>query len=122
METVAVGPITRDELEMHWRAELTDGGEPYPELIDASAATVAFDSTDVRRVIELVKSTAIAGQLGPTAVVVQSDVGYGMVRMFSLLVEPFCLIRPFRDREAAEAWLRSAESSGDEAASPPPSA
>jgi hypothetical protein len=105
MVTVAAGPIDLKDLETHWRAEVAEGGEAYPELVDGSQATVAFGPPEVRRMVEMLRIAAASGPLGPTAVVVHTDVGFGMIRMFGMLVESFCLIRPFRDRQEAEAWL-----------------
>jgi hypothetical protein len=105
MTTVATGPIALVDLQAHWAAELAEGGEGYPELVDATGASVAFDSAEVRRMVEVLRIEASNRSLGPTAVVVQTDFGFGMVRMFGILVEPFCEIRPFRDLAAAEAWL-----------------
>ncbi len=41
----------------------------------------------------------------PTAIIVDSDDGYGMLRMLEILVEDVCAVRPFRSREEAEKWL-----------------
>ena len=105
MTTVATGPITLADLEAHWHAELKEGGQGYPELVDASGASVAFGPPEVRRMVDLLHSAAAEGPLGPTAVVVLSDIGFGMIRMFGILLEPFCEVRPFRDRATAEQWL-----------------
>jgi hypothetical protein len=44
-------------------------------------------------------------RLGPTAVVVDSDLAYGIVRMVEILVQDVCLVKPFRDKLDAELWL-----------------
>lgn len=105
VETSIEGPVTFADFEAHWGRELAAHGETYPELIDGRRAEVAFDAHDVRRMVEVLRLAAASRQLGPTAILVQSDVGFGMVRMLSLLVEPFCAVQPFRDRESAERWL-----------------
>jgi hypothetical protein len=106
MEAVVTGPVTWDALQSHWEAELADGGERYPELIDATDATVEFTAEEVRRLVTILKAAADTRVLGPTAIVVTSDVAFGMVRMMGILVEPSCHIHPFRDRASAEQWLR----------------
>lgn len=37
---------------------------------------------------------------------VSTVVGFGVMRMFDILVEDVCVIRPFWDMEEAERWLR----------------
>jgi hypothetical protein len=44
-------------------------------------------------------------RLGPTAIIVDSDVECGMVRMAEMLVEDVCAVRPFRRTEEAQEWL-----------------
>ncbi len=105
VETTIEGPVTFADFESHWHRELAARGEGYPELIDGRSAEVAFDAHDVRRMVEVLRLVAASRPLGPTAILVQSDVGFGMVRMLSLLVEPFCAVQPFRDRASAERWL-----------------
>lgn len=105
METVVTGPVTWADLQDHWNAELAGGGEGYPELVDGTDATVDFTADEVRRLVTILKAASETRPLGPTAIVVTTDVGFGMVRMMGILVEPFCQVRPFRDRASAEQWL-----------------
>jgi hypothetical protein len=37
--------------------------------------------------------------------VVANDYAYGMLRMLEILLDDVCLVRPFRERDAAEQWL-----------------
>lgn len=106
VETTIEGPVTFADFESHWHRELAAQGESYPELIDGQRAEVAFDAHDVRRMVEVLRLAAASRPLGPTAILVHTDVGFGMVRMLSLLVEPFCAVQPFRDRDSAERWLK----------------
>jgi hypothetical protein len=105
METTVTGPVNWDALQAHWEAELADGGETYPELIDGTAATVEFTAEEVRRLVSILQASAKTRALGPTAIVVSTDVAFGMVRMMGIHLEPFCHVRPFRDRASAEQWL-----------------
>jgi hypothetical protein len=63
-----------------------------------------LSSADVGRLAE-------GSVLGPTAIIVETDVGHGMLRMLELLVEDVCAVRPFRREPEAEKWL--GEFSGD---------
>jgi hypothetical protein len=47
---------------------------------------------------------------GPTAVLVSSDVAFGMLRMLEIMLDGIASIRPFRSSADAHAWL--AEVSG----------
>ncbi len=105
MTTIASGTITWADLRTHWEAELAEGGEPYPELVDCCEAQAGFDAADVRRLVALVEAASRVERLGPTAIVVNSDVGFGMMRMLGMLLEPHCQVQPFRDRASAETWL-----------------
>src|SRR5690606_31090663 len=83
-ETTIEGPVTFADFESHWHRELAAQGESYPELIDGRSAEVAFDAHDVRRMVEVLRLAAASRPLGPTAILVHTDVGFGMVRMLSL--------------------------------------
>jgi hypothetical protein len=101
----AEGPITLADIHAHIEDERLASGLPYEELIDARGYHPAFSSADVREIVADLRHLAEHGSLGPTAVVADSDVGYGMLRMLEMLVEDVCAIRPFRGLEEAERWL-----------------
>jgi len=106
----AQGPITLGDVRKHLEEERATAGLAYPELIDASGFTPAFSAADVREVVEILRRLAKESQLGPTAIVVDTKFGFGMLRMLEMLVEDVCLVRPFYRRSEAEEWL--AEFSG----------
>jgi hypothetical protein len=105
IETVVTGRVTWDEVEAHWAAELADGAESYTELMDASGAVVELSAREIRGIVALLESAARKGPIGACAVVVPSDVGFGMIRMLGILVESFTQVHAFRDRPAAMVWL-----------------
>ena len=55
--------------------------------------------------ILVVRRLAVKVGVRATAIVVDSELAYGMLRMLEILVEDVCSIRPFRDHEKAEQWL-----------------
>ncbi len=66
------------------------------------------DSTEtIKYLADCVARNSAALQCGPVAIVVASDVEYGMARMYLAYTD---LVHPdtevFRDLESAEAWLR----------------
>jgi|SRR5271168_3590395 len=103
--TTAEGTVTLDEVRAHLHREKSDSALPYRELIDARNAVVRLSSSDLRKILELLRSLARSGRLGPTAVVVSTDVAYGILTMLQILVEDVCVVQPFRDLAAATLWL-----------------
>lgn len=101
----AQGPITYSEIVAHLEKERKDRGLPYPELIEAMEATAVISAAEVRKVVERLRELGRRNALGPTAVVTDDDVAYGLLRMLEFLVEDVCDVRPFRDRHKAEVWL-----------------
>ena len=101
----AKGPITFDDIRAHLEEERVIGGLPYRELIDARGYTPAFSLKEVRSIVDLLRRLGKDSRLGPTAILVDSDVGYGMIRFLEILVEDVCTVRPFRHQEEAEEWL-----------------
>lgn len=102
----AAGAITFEDIRAHVEAENRMAALPYKELMDARNATPDFSSDEVRAVVDLLRRLAAESRIGPTAVIVDTDFGYGMLRMLEMLVEDVCAIRPFRIQQEAEQWLR----------------
>src|SRR5579863_537990 len=99
------GPITYADIQKHLDEERADRYLGKAELIDATGATVAFSGQEVRSLVDSLRHLGEQQRLGPTAVVVSSDVAYGMMRMLEMLVHGICQIRPFRTTAEAEVWL-----------------
>ena len=62
-------------------------------------------SAEVRDVVDQLRHMALDETLGPTAIVVASEVAFGMLRMLEILIEEVTIIRPFRDYDEAVRWL-----------------
>ena len=107
VKTMATGPIVMGDIQDHLAQERKEGGLAYRELVDASRAEPLMSTTDARATVELLKTLAKQGMLGPTAVIVPSEVGYGLVRMVQILLDGVAEVRPFRKAQATEAreWL-----------------
>lgn len=103
--TIAEGTITLDEVRAHLHREKSDSALPYRELIDARNAVARLSCSELQQLVELLRSLARSRRLGPTAVVVSTDVAYGIVKMLQILVEDVCVVQPFRDLAAATLWL-----------------
>jgi hypothetical protein len=103
----ATASVTLGDILAHLERERTASGLPYTELIDARGYHPDFSAAEVRSIVDRLRRLGKMSRLGATAVVVDSDVGFGMVRMLEIMVEDVCAIRPFRNQEEAELWLAS---------------
>ena len=103
--TIAEGTVTLDEVRAHLHREKSDSALPYRELIDARNAAVSLCSSELQQIVELLRSLARSRGLGRTAVIVSTDVAYGIMRMIQILLEDVCVVQPFRDLAAATLWL-----------------
>jgi hypothetical protein len=101
----AEGPIDLPEVRAHLLAEQKDSVLPYPELIDARKADPKLSPADVRQIVSFLQTLSSEAPLGKTAIVVSTDVAYGMMRMLSILVEDCCVVSPFRNLGDANKWL-----------------
>ena len=106
MFATADGPITFSDIRNHLLKERYEHGLTYAELIDARTASPAFLLEDIREIDSLLRVFAKEHALGPTAVVVRTDLDFDVIQMLEHLVEDVCAIRPFRDVDAALLWLR----------------
>lgn len=86
VEAVATGPIHYPEVE-HLCTERYVGGLAYREFIDARGAGVLFTPAEVRQFVELLLRLGQESKLGPTAVLVSTDVAFGLMRLLEILVE-----------------------------------
>ena len=109
---VATGAITLADVRSHIEEERAAGGLAYPELIDAREASPDVTSAEVRDVVDQLRHMALDETLGPTAIVVASEVAFGMLRMLEILIEEVTIIRPFRDYDEAVRWLEGQRQAG----------
>jgi len=107
MYTRAEGMLTLAEIEAHLEVEETDRALGYAELFDARGTTLSLNADDVRRLVERARKLHAAGVVvGPTAIVANSDVVFGMARMYAILSGfVHAPVEVFREVEPALAWL-----------------
>jgi hypothetical protein len=107
--THAVGNITADDINAHLDLEQRDRNLEVPELVDARGATADVTTDQIRRLVQRATNMLRHVKLGPTAIVTDNDVVFGMARMYSLLVDGAGVrVEVFRDLEAARQWLDQA--------------
>jgi len=105
IDAVAIGPIRYADVEQHLSWERQEHGLSCPEFVDARQAEINFTPKEVRQIVELLRKLGRDTELGPTAVLVSTEVAFGVIRMLEVLLEDVCAIRPFRDEPAARKWL-----------------
>ena len=105
VHTRAEGFITLEDIRDHLEEERQEPGLAYGELVDARGSTPGFTPADVRVLVAWLRWLGERTRLGPTAVVVDSDLEFGMIRMVEILVDDVCQVKPFRSEEQAERWL-----------------
>jgi len=108
----AEGRVTLEDIRTHLEEERQEPGLSYSEVIDARGAIPAFSPADVRVVVAWLRWLGERTHLGPTAVIVDSDFEFGMIRMIEILIEDVCLVKPFRDKLDAELWLEQVNPQG----------
>ncbi|HSU13789.1 hypothetical protein [Longimicrobium sp.] len=109
MFTRAEGHLTLADLLEHLRVEEVDRAVGYAELFDARGATTDVVADGIRRLVERTRELQAAGRvIGPTAIVADHDVVYGMARMYAILSEfVHAPVEVFRDVQPALEWLDS---------------
>ena len=98
-------PVRALRLNTPGLAHSVDSEPPHRELIDARRAVVRLSSAEAQEIVELLRSLSRSHPLNRIAVVVSTDVAYGVMRMLQTLVEDVCVVQPFRDLAEAERWL-----------------
>ena len=101
----ARGRVTLDEIRSHLEEERQEPALGFTELIDARDAVPEFPPADARILVAWLRWLGERTGLGPTAVIVNSDLAFGIIRMVEMLVEDVALVKPFRDKLDAELWL-----------------
>jgi hypothetical protein len=106
LRTTATGVISLADLFAHLDSEEADKHLAAPELIDARGATTKLTTPELRQLISRMRDYASHAALGPTALVTDNDVVFGMARMYSVLIEEFdARFFVFRSLADAERWL-----------------
>jgi hypothetical protein len=106
--THADGIVTFHDINAHLDVEQRDHNLERPELVDARGATTDLTADQIRRLVHRAADMLRVAQLGPTAIVTDDDVVFGMARMYALLAEREGIVAEvFRDVESANRWLDS---------------
>lgn len=105
--TTATGLVSYEEVQKHLDEEARSGMLVYPEIFDATNAWTNLTDEEVRQIVRRLVELNRTNSLGPTAVVTNNDVLYGMASMLGILSELQGGPRfgVFRDFDAGLKWL-----------------
>ena len=104
--TFATGEVSFAEIRDHIGHVMGEPWFPAPALVDTRGASADIPGEEVRQIVELLGSLASAMHATPIAVLVPSDLAYGLVRMIGLLLGDRLSIVPFHDAAPAMSWLQ----------------
>jgi hypothetical protein len=101
----ASGVVTFGDLYGHMNADVEPGVGAYAEIFDCTGATTDLTAGDVRMLVMHRAEIARDHTPGPVAIVAETDLFFGLFRIFEMLTEDLRPINVFRDTLAAELWL-----------------
>jgi len=116
IRTNCVGDVTLAEVLDHFRVLEADPSLPdgLDVLLDLSGMTSLPNSNQLRSAAERIGQLRSKVSWGICAIVANSEVLFGMIRMFEVYAEDFfAATRVFRKLSDAEAWFRSARTPGE---------
>lgn len=103
------GPVTIDEVREHWRTMVADPrtARAKRNLADVRELEVRFTSDELRRAVGEILLPVAARYAGlRTAILVGSEVNFGVSRQYEVFAEAFGEDRyTFTDEAEAHAWL-----------------
>ena len=109
LNSAAFGAIHYYDVEKHLIEERIVNGLAYKEFIDGRDATLSFalSPSEIRQIVALMRVLSEQSKLGATAVLVESDFAFGIMRAMEMLLDDIAEVRPFRDEKLARSWLAS---------------
>jgi len=111
-----VGHVTLEEVLIHLRTIEEDPRLPerLDALLDMGDQTSVPETVELREITRGLERVSKTVRWRALAIVAQSDVLFGMSRMFAVFTEPlFSQLNVFREREEAIRWLAAARAPTD---------
>jgi hypothetical protein len=106
LETKATGLVTHDEIREHLKVEDERRALGRAEIFDARGAWTNLTADEIRDLVYVTGALQSRERLGPTAIIAQSDLVYGMARMYEILLEGKGVpVGVFRTLPEGEKWL-----------------
>ena len=81
----------------------------YAALIDCGDADTGLTTDEIRSLVELRRRLMGEQPIGPTAIVAQRDVLFGMLRMYQILTDDAVSLHVTRTLDDAERWLAATD-------------
>lgn len=119
IRTNCYGDVTTEECVQHFRMLASDplAADELDVFLDLSEASTIPLNFELMRIVDAMQTVRSRVRFGACAILVANAPLFGMMRVFEVFAEKlFRVVRTFRDREQAEAWLasqRMAEKSAD---------
>lgn len=108
LRTTISFPLTFADIRGHVSMVRRDGTWAFPELVDArNIGRVDFSARDMLGVAHFVRDVLGQRPVAPRAVVVDTDRGFMIGRVFSSLVAGWIRVGIFEEMAVAEDWLVS---------------
>jgi hypothetical protein len=105
IHTIVTGDAHIRAIEDYLDAISAEPWFPTPALVDTRQVATNLSSPEVRRVVEMLRRLGPRLNGMPIAVIVSSDVAFGLTRMIELMLDDVITIAPFRDIASARTWL-----------------
>jgi hypothetical protein len=106
MRTEVTGSVSVAEVLEHFAATHRERALGYAELIDARGVHPPFlSATDLWSAASAVRASGARPPFGPRAVLVGSEVTFGLTRIFATLLSDHLPLSVFRDPREADRWL-----------------
>ncbi len=105
LETTVSGDVGLVDVDEYFKKVRLEPWFPPPALTDVRKASPSLPGAEVRAIAELLRRLGPELKRAPLAVLVDSDVAFGLVRMIGLLLDDVVNVRPFRGPAAALTWL-----------------
>jgi hypothetical protein len=105
--TTADGLVTFDDIQNHLEQEEAQGLLDCREIFDANGASTDLSGDQARQIVARLKVMARHNRIGPTAIVTDNNVFFGMAMMIKILseVQDGPQVAVFRTFEAGLDWL-----------------
>ena len=105
--TTAEGLISFEDIDRHLDEESREGALAFREIVDATGAQTNLTPEQTRQLVARLQNVMKTHSLGPTAIVTENDVVFGMARIVGILTDlqggPH--IQVFRSFDEALRWL-----------------
>ena len=113
--TKAEGLISFDDINLHLDEESREGALPLREIVDATGAETNLTLEQTRQLVARLHSLMKTHSLGPTAIVTENDVVFGMARMAAILfdLQGGPRTQVFRRFDEGMRWLARTPLNGD---------